>query len=392
MRTGLLVGVCLLAVAALAVGWRLAQTGGFQQAAQLRATQETSAPQTNLPRQSAEQPAIVQQQSPPQPSTPGTASPAGAAEQKENEQRLGPFSISGSDYTVVLHNKKQQPGSTQESGDTVVAIEIRDGAGAVLYQRKFPYQEANDTFSEAWSVDARLLAGTNGTGLLVSYSFDTEPSAPQQSYPDWWQVFGVVDGKLKPFGAPVYFEGQLGWDAAAKTNTYKSAGSLGPRADALQFRIWTGHFRMIYPVRVDWAEGKMTPAQPCDEQAAMGGTGEVQACQYSVLPEADRRIDNTTFVTICAHPNEKCENSQKVVVKTNSKVDLLVSQVKLHWNGGVATGPSGKSDKLMDAMDDSGGAGWGQNDELWLKVRIDGKEGWMHGEEDFNAFGLPHDQ
>jgi hypothetical protein len=46
----------------------------------------------------------------------------------------------------------------------------------------------------------------------------------------------------------------------------------------------------------------------------------------------------------------------------------------------------------MDAMDDAGGIGWAQNEELWLKARIDGKEGWMHGEEDFNAFGLPHDQ
>jgi hypothetical protein len=46
----------------------------------------------------------------------------------------------------------------------------------------------------------------------------------------------------------------------------------------------------------------------------------------------------------------------------------------------------------MDAMDDAGGVGWAPNDELWLKVRIDGKEGWMHGEEDFHAFGLPEDQ
>jgi hypothetical protein len=148
---------------------------------------------------------------------------------------------------------------------------------------------------------------------------------------------------------------------------------------------------VIYPVRVDWAAGTLTPAQPCDEQAAKGGSGEMQSCQYSVLPETDRQITNTTFVTLCARPDEKCANSEKVVVKTNSKVDLLVAQVKAQWNGGVATGPSGKSGK-GNAMDDAGGAGWAPNEELWLKVRIDGKEGWMRGEEDFNAFGLPQDQ
>jgi hypothetical protein len=380
MRNALLGGIVVLAVALAAVGWRLAQTRRPRQADNLRAPQETSAPQAKLLQQGVEQPAVQ---------VPGASPPA--AEGKETERRLGPFSISGSDYTVALRNKKRQPGPTQEAGDTVVAMEIRDAAGAIQYQREFTC-EANDAFSDAWSVDARLLAGTNGTGLLVSYSFDSEPSAPQHSYPDWWQVFGVVDGKLKSFGAPVSFEGQLGWKATAKTGVYKSAGPLGPHADALQFRIWTGHFRMIYPVRVDWAEGKITPAQPCDEQATTTGSGEIQACQYSVLPETDRQITNTTFVTLCARPDEKCENSEKVVVKPNSKVDLLVAQVKAHWNGGVAAGPSGKSGNPMDGMDDAGGAGWAQNDELWLKVRIDGKEGWMHGEEDFHAFGLPQDQ
>jgi hypothetical protein len=29
---------------------------------------------------------------------------------------------------------------------------------------------------------------------------------------------------------------------------------------------------------------------------------------------------------------------------------------------------------------------------LWLQVRIDGKEGWMHSDEDFRALGLPEDE
>jgi len=27
--------------------------------------------------------------------------------------------------------------------------------------------------------------------------------------------------------------------------------------------------------------------------------------------------------------------------------------------------------------------------DLWLKVRIDGREGWIHTDEDFEAIGLP---
>ena len=33
--------------------------------------------------------------------------------------------------------------------------------------------------------------------------------------------------------------------------------------------------------------------------------------------------------------------------------------------------------------------GLGVGEDLWLKVRIDGKEGWIHTQEDFSAIGLP---
>ena len=45
----------------------------------------------------------------------------------------------------------------------------------------------------------------------------------------------------------------------------------------------------------------------------------------------------------------------------------------------------------MNAMDRKGK--W-KNDQSgsipWLKVRIDGREGWVHAEEDLNALGLFH--
>ena len=30
----------------------------------------------------------------------------------------------------------------------------------------------------------------------------------------------------------------------------------------------------------------------------------------------------------------------------------------------------------------------GTGDEMWVKVRIDGKEGWIHTDEDLQAIGL----
>ena len=134
----------------------------------------------------AMQPVSLQQLNSSQTSAP--AVPTVGEATAETEQRLGPFSVAGKDYRIMLRKKKRQPGPTQETGDTVVAMEIRDAADTILYQRTFPHQSAVE-FSDAWFVSAGVLTGTNGTGLLVSYDLDSEPSAPEPESSEWYQVF-----------------------------------------------------------------------------------------------------------------------------------------------------------------------------------------------------------
>jgi hypothetical protein len=340
------------------------------------------------------------------------ASPSTANEPAETERRLGPFSISGNSYTVVLHLNPRRPGSTQETGDTVVAMEIQDTSGTVRYQRRFPYQERDATLSDAWYASAIPLVGTNGSGLLVRYSFDSEPSAPEEDSPVWWQIFGVVAGKLKPFSAPLYADEPIGWDDSRKSSVYKSVGPLGSAADEIQFPVWTGHFRLIYPVRVEWTDGTLSPVQPCPASTPardlapstdQSGTGsqslsvaavaiQNSACEYKVLPDNDRQVSDTTFVTLCGTPAPNCSNAERVVVRSNSEVVLLLARVNAQWVPGLASGPSDSIKSPADAMNDSGGVGLDRSSDIWLKVRIDGKEGWIHGEEDFAAFGFPQDE
>jgi hypothetical protein len=60
-----------------------------------------------------------------------------------------------------------------------------------------------------------------------------------------------------------------------------------------------------------------------------------------------------------------------VVLKKDSKVVILAAQGKVDW------------------QEDDHGVGLTPGDDFWLKVRIDGKEGWIHTQEDFLAIGLP---
>ena len=310
--------------------------------------------------------------------TTGASSPA-----NESEKKLGSFSIAGQNYTVELRTRKVRGESASEGGDTVVAMEIRDAAGAVQYQRTFPYVKATEDLFESWSVSAISLMGTNRTGLVVSYDDYFEPSAPEEEPTGWFQIFGVLGGKLAPFGAPLEVQGGL-LDEYADGHTYKAARSLGAQVDEVDFKMWTGHCRIVFPVRVDWNKGKLAPAQDCAMSA-----GELSAgCQYKVVPEPQLYVSDITFVRMWPTPDEKAGAPQNTVVKKDSRVDLLTALVATKWVEGNPAGPA----NMKGPMDDAGSLGVDAGADLWIKVRIDGKEGWIHSEEDFRALGLPEDE
>jgi len=310
--------------------------------------------------------------------------PSTAAPKSESANHLGPFSIAGRDYTVELQTRKVI--GSDEEANTVVAMEIRDSTGAVQYRRTFPYIEPKDEFVDSWSVSAVLLSGTNRTGLLVSYDSYSEPSAPEEEPVVWLQIFGVVGGELVPFGAPLEVQGGLLADGPPSP-VYKTASPAGTLADVVEFKAWTGHCRLVFPIRVDWAQGKLTPAQLCLKTA----DGLSAGCQYKVIPEDSLSNSGLTFVRLWPNPDEKSGLPAKTVVKKDSKVDLLTALVETHWSDGSDSNPITLGEP-QNPIAGAGSFGVTQNSDLWMKVRIDGKEGWMHSEEDFQALGLPEDE
>jgi hypothetical protein len=297
---------------------------------------------------------------PPSVSNTGTASGTTEA----SGRHPGPFRIGGNDYRVVLQEKPRLPGLTQETGNTVVKMEIRDSAGAVQYEQAFPVQTELEGFSDAWSVTAMTLTGRSGTGLMINYVLDSEPSAPTPENDSWWQLFGVIDGKLKAFSNPISVQGDL-------------LPNESP-SDVLQFKLWAHHYRLIFPVAVNWAEGKLSPAMQCD------------ACEYHVLPEPESLSDreDLTFVRLCPAIEAPCANPKRTLVTKDSTIELVAGRAAVQWNeGSSASGPSTDPNHLMA---NEGSITVPEN--VWLKVRIDGKEGWLNEEEDFTALRLPFEQ
>jgi hypothetical protein len=356
----------LLAVAAGVAGWYVVRTRSHRSTGP--ASSHSAAPQPAGP---------VPQNANPQ-------IPASTPAPTPSPSRLGPFSIAGRNFTVDLENKKLGSGAP---GDTVVAMEIKDDDGAVQFRRSFPYAQPQGDEFESWSVNAFLLKGANGSGLLVTYNDYFEPSAPEEEPTGWYQIFGVLDGKLVPFGAPLAVVGGL-LTEYTDGHMYKTTQPIGAKEDAVEFKVWTGHCRLIFPVQIDWAQGKLKPAQEC--ASAPGGLSA--GCQYKVLPEEQfyRQFEGElTFVRLWPTASETQGKPEKAVVKKDSKVELMAAFVATGWTEGKSGAAAADSKGLQD---EAGGFGVASGADLWIKVRIDGKEGWLHSNEDFRALGLPEDE
>jgi hypothetical protein len=303
---------------------------------------------------------------------------AGVADEKTTEERLGPFAIAGNDYAVVLHKKHLAASEDGEatSADGVVAMEIVDAAGTVQYQRTYPLW-ANGEGVSAWEISAHILKGTNGTGLLVR-------SRPNESSGFYEQIFGVAKGKLVPFCGP-FPAMDVKPDASG---LYRTMGPLGPQADEISVAMGTGRLVIAIPIRLDWAQGKLTLAPQCPELAA----GNAHAmCQYQMVDPKSflQKPKSVTFVRLYSSPNENPGKPERVMVKPASQIDLLayLADMELKQPDFLHAPLPGEF-----AVKDMASIGIAPHSDGWLHVRIDGKVGWIHGNEDLDALGLPEPQ
>lgn len=285
------------------------------------------------------------------------------------DRTAGPFQVKGQSFTFVEHVQSidRQP-HDPDSDETVEWWELRDAAGATVYREQLAVSLQDGRFDETNDVGARLLKTNLGEGILVGGS--SLPSAPNAS--GWFQLFGLFNGKLVPFGAPISTDGEfLGQaeEAFQPTAVVRGQQPAPVTRDVLNFRVWTGNFSIIYPVLIDWMQAKVRPAWTCYRMTAKG---MVATCTYKVQVEPVHTTSDLTFVRLFAEPEEGFP-VKHVVVKPDSKIEFLEGQIPVDWS----------------ATKDAISIGVGDGADVWLHVRIDGQEGWIHTQEDFEAVGLP---
>jgi hypothetical protein len=258
--------------------------------------------------------------------------------------------------------------------ETVEWWELRNANDHVVYRQSYPVTFTNGSFDWMVSVSAKSFTTAQGGGILIEGG--EEPSAPDGG--GWVQVFGFKYGRDKygaeeslfgPFGPPIFIEGEfLGVDTDSFRPTATSIGGVTTTVmnDILKFRVWTGNFNIVYPVLINWITGRLQPAWRCLESTSKG---QVERCSYPITIEA-HRDSQPTFVRLFPEADDSF-TPKHVIVQPQSKVEYLEARTPVTWN------------------EDAKAISFSVNGDVWIKVRIDGVEGWIHSQEDFDAVGLP---
>ena len=284
---------------------------------------------------------------------------------QDTEQRLGPFRIGGHDFSVVLRSKRPPAAHSDRPDEAALAsLEIKDASGATVHQETFSYVLERGTFAHACTASAQLLAGGAASGLLINVG--CLPSAPHSG--GVWELFGLMNGRLVRFGKPFTTDGDFLGLIPNPPRTVGRARLFLP--DVMQFRVWAGNFRVTVPLHVDWMQGRLMPGQRCFEQTGRGARDS--GCDVPVEAARVPSDQDLTFVRLFTEASEGMGIPRHVVVRKDSKVEILAAKIKMSWDQ--------SRDVIIFGVDDQ---------DPWLKVRIDGQEGWIHTQEDFNAIGLP---
>jgi hypothetical protein len=290
------------------------------------------------------------------PQTTNTASPL----LEDVERRGEPFQIGNQTYTAVSHYKRIK-GKTDGDNEAITLLEIRDASGAIAYQESFSYSFDKGGFDDFCFASTKVLPGSMGNWLLVSS--ECLPDAPLSGGP--WQILGVANNKLVPWGKPLTTQGK--WLRFVPGNVSKIGAATSFGFDMIELKVWTGNFFVTLPVRIDFHDPKLEPGVRCF--SATGRGLAESGCEVPVEANRDPAGDDT-FVRLFPEPAEGGGTPSHLIIHKNSTVEFLAANVGIVFD------------------DSDGSISLGVADDAWLKVRIDGKIGWIHTQEDFEAIGL----
>jgi hypothetical protein len=246
---------------------------------------------------------------------------------------------------VICYKELQHEGVCNEDDEeTVSSLRIVDEKGKSHFGKSFPISPVHKIGRHR--VDVKLLEGREHQALELTY--EDLPSPPRTG--ESIQLFGLRDGTLKPLDLePLELHGG---PADLPAGQLKNSRHLLEN-DILRIYALTTYFYIVTPVRVNWKDFRL-------EQQDSGDFDVADQPPYQVRPD----IESERVIHVYPSPDKRTP-PVGVNLTPQSGVQLLKAR--------FSAAPPDEHDSANDT---------------WLKIRIDGKEGWILGVDDYTALGL----
>jgi hypothetical protein len=295
---------------------------------------------------------------------------------------LGPFLLEGRSFTVTLQWRAFTDAEMALDSDcgkgTVDSMEIRNGSGAVVAARSFGFRPPSDNHCESRNVSAALLKGSSHTGLLILYNDTSWPAAPTTYTDTRFQLFGVVNGQLRSFHHEMLVNYFLNHDEVFDVRQeLRRIAPLDAFSDVWTLPVWAEHFNVLYPIRIDWSVGKLEPLKECSRLSPRA------FCPYAVEPitSFERGPELTGILHLCASRTEPCLDGEELKVAQERQITMQSGFANILWDHERLPG-----EWQLGASNNEG------EDQVWLKLQVNGSEGWIHHANDYRELGFPEEQ
>lgn len=260
------------------------------------------------------------------------------------------FRLEGTGYTVIADVLRHA------GEETVRRFRIIDEGGVVQFEEEQPEPEAAPHgFRRTVAVAVHPVSGASGAALLLERQ--QLPSAPLTGVT--LQLLGERDGRLQPLAPPLSYYGVMQEPSDDGAGTF-----VLDEGDLLYLDLWRYHFGATLPLRLRLS--CMPGSDRCIEPAPGRLAGDTVFGTLDVTVNM-REPEAGEFITLYAEPG--AESGQRVPVHADSDIQVVEAAARV----------SLRSSDTLDVIL--------RNEHL--RIRIDGREGWIRGPEAFEAIGLP---
>ncbi len=256
----------------------------------------------------------------------------------EQVKKIGPYVIEGKRIAIIAHIREREGYVLPSS-----YFEIQDEAGVSHCKQGLGFIPGLSTNIEG----AFKLEGKSGEGLIIY--FDSGPTAPSAGKS--FQIFGLEKGNIKPLSLPITVYGNF--EQLPKKKSDQVLKLLD--GDLIKAKVWKGLIGVVVPLLVDLKRLTIVPLNNNGIFDIYLGSDPDKPYK---LPRSFYRDHNL---------NAKIE---KIDILKGTDVHFLKAfadvRLKQDWA------------PVLD-VDVS---------NLWLKVKINGQEGWLNDLDDFINLGL----